>query len=250
MILKLLSYNIRYGGEGREQFLISVIREASPDIVVFQEAVRTQVIERLARGTDMTVWGSRPGFSLGFMSKLDISDYQWHQPRGARHSFLEIVLPGTDFRIFGVHLSAIHSKWTEQRRIREIRALLAGIESHQEGFHVLVGDFNTLAPGEILNVRLLPPRLRPLVWLSGRIQWETIKVLLNTRYVDGYRTLRPVESGFTFPTWSPHLRLDYIFVPKVFADRLKACQVINGSTPAMQASDHFPLLAEIDVPET
>ena len=249
MILKLLSYNIRYGGEGRERFLISVIREISPDIVVFQEAVRTPVIERLARETEMRAWGSRPGYSLGFMSRLEIDEHQWHQPRGARHSFLELVVPGTEFRIFGVHLSAIHSKWTERRRIREIRALLAGIEAHQEGFHVLVGDFNTLAPGELLNVRLLPPRLRPLVWLSGRIQWETIKVLLNTRYVDGYRTLRPHEPGFTFPPWSPHLRLDYVFVPRAFADRLRGCSVINGSTPAVQASDHFPLLAELDVPE-
>ena len=34
--------------------------------------------------------------------------------------------------------------------------LLASIAGHQHGFHVLTGDFNTLAPGEMLERRLLP----------------------------------------------------------------------------------------------
>jgi len=41
---------------------------------------------------------------------------------------------------------------------------------------VLAGDFNTLAPGEDLDLKRLPPRLRPFVWLSGgRIRWRTIR---------------------------------------------------------------------------
>ena len=37
------------------------------------------------------------------------------------------------------------------------------------------------------------------VWLSGgNIRWETIKLLLGSRYVDGYRLLHPTEKGFTF----------------------------------------------------
>jgi endonuclease/exonuclease/phosphatase family metal-dependent hydrolase len=245
--LKLLSYNIRYGGQGRERSIAAVIREAAPDLVVFQEATRPHVIERLAKETGMTAWGARPGHSLGFMSRVEISHHEWHWPAGARHRFLEIVPAGTEFRVFGMHLSAIHSNLTERRRIREIRALLKGIERHQEGFHVLVGDFNTLAPGELLDPRLLPARLRALVWLSGAIQWETIQILLNANYVDGYRFLYPLEKGFTFPTRSPHLRLDYIFLPALFAARLKACEVIHGSAAAIQASDHFPLLAQLDV---
>ena len=60
--------------------------------------------------------------------------------------------------------------------MREIRALLKSIERHQQGFHVLVGDFNTLAPGEILDVRRMPAWIRGLVWFSGRdIQRETIQ---------------------------------------------------------------------------
>ncbi|HKP85532.1 MAG TPA: endonuclease/exonuclease/phosphatase family protein [Blastocatellia bacterium] len=250
MNLKLLSYNIRYGGIGREEDLAAVIREAAPDTVVFQEATRPHVIERLAAQTGMKVWGAQTGYSVGFMSRLEVAHYEWHCPPGTRRPFLEIVHPETGFRIFGLHLSAVHSNWTERRRVRELRATLNAIKRHQEGFHVLVGDFNTLAPGELLNVRSLPFRLRPLIWLSGALRWETIQIMLDAGYADGYRTLHKEDKGFTFPTWNPHVRLDYLFVPAPFADRLKVCQVVNGSPAVKQASDHFPLLADILIPTT
>jgi exodeoxyribonuclease-3 len=246
--LRLLSYNIRYGGVGREKQLAAVIRECAPDIVVFQEATRPGVIERVAEETAMGVWAARQGYSLGFMSRVEIAHHEWHRPPGARHSILEIVPAGTETRIFGLHLSAVHSNWTERRRARELRALLKGIEEHQEGFHVLVGDFNTLAPGELLDTRRLPARLRALVWLSGgEIRWETISIMLSAQYLDGYRVLHPLEKGYTFPTWGPHLRLDYIFLPAPFVERLKECRVVDNISPVDQASDHFPLLAHLDV---
>jgi len=246
--LTVLSYNIRYGGVGREKYLAAVIKESAPDIVVFQEATRPRVIERLAEETSMHVWAARPGHSLAFISRVEIAHYDWHSPPGARHPFLEIVPAGTESRIFGLHLSAVHSNWTERRRVRELRALLKGIQQHQEGFHVLVGDFNTLAPGELLDARRLPARLRALVWLSGGdIRWETISIMLAAGYLDGYRSLHPLDKGYSFPTWDPHLRLDYFFLPAPFIDRLKACEVGNNVPIAAQASDHFPLLARLDV---
>ena len=249
MTLKLLSYNIRYGGAGREEYLSAVIREVSPDIVVFQEATRPRVIEQLAADSGMSVWDARAGYSLGFMSRLEIAHHEWHRPPGARHAFLEIVPASADIRIFGLHLTAVHSNWTERRRVRELRSLLKGIEKYKEGFHVLAGDFNTLAPGELLDPRLLPARLRTLVWLGGgRIRWKTIQIMLDARYVDAYRLLHPNEKGFTFPTWNPHVRLDYIFLPAALADRLKACYVIKESAVAARASDHFPLFAHIETP--
>jgi endonuclease/exonuclease/phosphatase family metal-dependent hydrolase len=247
MILKLLSYNIRFGGEGREDQLAEVIREARADLVILQEATKSHVVERVAQATGMSFWGERPGYSLGFMSRVEVTHHEWHPIRGSKRTFLEILLAGSEVRIFGLHLSAIHSNWTERRRVRELRALLASIKQHQDGLHVLLGDFNTLAPGELLDTRLLPLRLRPFIWLSGGyIRWETIQIMLDAGYMDGYRTVHPLEKGFTFPSWSPHVRLDYLFLPAQYADRLKGCQVREG-LPAASASDHFPLLAELDI---
>ena len=221
MIVKLLSYNIRFGGRGRERELAQVIRSVAPDLVVFQEAIDTRVIGRLAGETNLPFWSARREHSIGYISRLEIAHHEWHYPAGAKHSFLEIVLQGSEARIFGLHLSSTFSKWSERRRVREITALLRSIERHQEGFHVLVGDFNTLAPGEILDVRRMPAWIRGLVWLSGRdIQRATIQLMRDSGYIDGYRTLHPDEKGYSFPVWDPHLRLDYVFVPQQFGERL------------------------------
>lgn len=247
-MLKLLSYNIRYGGSGRIENLATVIKACAPDLVIFQEATKPNIIEQLSKLTGLRYWASQPGYSLGFMSRVAVTQYQWHRPPGARHPYLEIVPENTDMRFFGVHLSAIHSNWTEARRVRELRAVLKDIERFQKHFHVLAGDFNTLGPGELLDVNRLPFRLRPLVWLSGgNVRWQAIQVMLDTEYIDGYRAIHPKESGFTFPTWGAHLRLDYIFVPITYLDRLKACEVIDKIPQVAQASDHFPILAQLEV---
>lgn len=246
MIVKLLSYNIRFGGRRRESQLAEVIRAAAPDVVVFQEAIDPQVIHRLADDTGLPFWAARPEHSIGYISRLEPSHHEWHYPAGAKHSFLEIVLAGTDSPIFGLHLSSMFSKWGERRRVREIRALLKSIERHQNGFHVLLGDFNTLAVGEVLDVRRMPAWIRGLVWLSGRdIQRETIQVMTDSNYIDGYRSLH-AEKGYSFPVWDPHLRLDYVFVPKGFAERLLSCEVVTQPPAVTKASDHFPILARLD----
>ncbi len=242
--MRLLTYNIKKGGTGRERPIATVINAAAPDVVVFQEATDPAVIEKVAALCGMTQWAAKPAFSLGYASRVPVSNHIWNKPRGSRHAFLEIVL-GDDTRIFGVHLSAVHAAWTEYRRVRELRALLASIKRHQHGFHVLAGDFNTIAPGDIFDAMKLPHRLRALVWLSGgQIRWRTISTILDAGYVDVYRDKHGgAISGFSFPTWEPHVRLDYIFVPTVFRERLVSCEVFTHEAgPA--ASDHYPLIAE------
>ena len=248
MTLRLLSYNIRFGGRGREQALAETIVAAAPDLVVFQEATDPAVIEHLSEVTKFPFWAARRDHSIGFLSRQQVDYHEWHYPAGARHSFLEIVPAGSKARVFGLHLSARFSKWDERRRTREIRSLLEGIKRHQNGFHVLVGDFNTLAPGEVLEMHRLPAWIRGLIWISGRkLQRETIQHMLDAGYGDGYRMLHE-DKGYTFPTWDPHVRLDYVFVPRTFKDRLAKCEVITEPEERIKAaSDHCPLVAELNL---
>lgn len=250
MILRLLSYNIRFGGVGREDAIAEAIKSVAPDLVVFQEATHPYVIERIAKTTDYKFWAARERHSIGYLSRTEIRYHEWHYPAGARHSFLEVVpLASNESRIFGLHLSARFSRWDEQRRAREIRSLLEGIKRHQDGFHILVGDYNTLAPGEELELDKLPAWIRALIWISGRkLQRDTIQVALDAGYLDCYRMTHKEEKGYTFPTWDPHVRLDYAFVPKVFADRILKCDVITEPEALMKAaSDHLPLLVELKI---
>ena len=246
MTWRLLSYNIRDGGIGREAMLAAVIESARPDVVVLQEASDPRVVARLAEMGKFAAWGSRPGHSTGFLSRIPVEHHAWHHPRASRHAFLEVALAGTNVRVFGLHLSAWFSKWSERRRAREIRALLDGIRQHQEGFHLIAGDFNALAPGELLEVARMPRWIRAMVWLSGRdIARDTIQVMLDGGYVDAWRTLHPDKPGYTLPTWDPHVRLDYIFAPKRYVDRLVACAVVEQPDAVKHASDHLPVLVEV-----
>jgi endonuclease/exonuclease/phosphatase family metal-dependent hydrolase len=244
--LRVLTYNVCRGGVGKEDQIAAVIAAVDPDLTVFQEATVPAVVEKLATRTGMAQWASSKGESLAFMSRLPVRHFEWHHPRFSRHAFLEIDPGPGELRIFGLHLSALYSAWTERHRLIELRALLASIARHQHGFHLLAGDFNTLAPGDMLDFRKLPHRLRALVWLSGgTIRWRTIRLVLDAGYVDAYRLLHGAEVGHTFPSWAPHVRLDYVFTPSGFADRVRGCDIIHHAA-APAASDHLPLVAEVE----
>ena len=178
------------------------------------------------------------------MSHIEIAGHVWRRTRWAKRAYLEIVT-ATDFRIYGVHSSAVHSNLTEQRRAYELRTLLRSVERHQHGLHLVTGDFNTLAPGERLDMNKLPVRLRALAWVTGKsIRWITIRMMLEAGYVDGYRKFHGDE-GYTFTTWDPHVRLDYAFLPEPFKGNLQRCEVISDHPGLKQASDHFPLVCEV-----
>jgi endonuclease/exonuclease/phosphatase family metal-dependent hydrolase len=247
VILTILCYNIRFGGRGRESLIAEVIRNAAPDLVLFQEAIDPSVIQSISKSTEMPFWAAMRDHSNAFCSRIEIAHHEWHHPKGSRHSFLEVVPKGTETRFFGVHLRAMFSNWGERRRVLEIQALLNAIKLHQEGFHVLSGDFNSLAPDELLNKTKLPQWIRTMVWLGGRdIQRNTVKLIQENGYLDGFRTLYKDVPGYTFPTKDPHVRFDYVFVPKQHFSKLIECKVVDQD-PAPGASDHLPLLSRFNI---
>ena len=247
MTFRLLTYNIMRGGAGRSRAISSVINACAPDLVLLQEATHPGVIEEVAGATGMAEWKTFQKQSLAFMSRRKVAFSQWVRPRVSRHAFLEVVPEGDRVRVFGVHLSAVLAAWTERRRDLELRALLKSVDQHRSRFHVLTGDFNTVAPGENFKVGHLPMRLRPLMWISGgRVRWRTIQTVMDAGYTDAFRALHPSEPGMTLPTIAPLLRLDYVFVPGSQAQRVLACDVVKPPE-AVGASDHFAVVADLQI---
>jgi exodeoxyribonuclease-3 len=243
--LRVLSYNIMRGGAGREAALAAIINACTPDLVILEEASLPSVVRDLASRCGMSHFAASPGHSLAYMSRIEIASHVWRRVRWAKRAYLELVTRD-GLRVYGVHLSAGHSNLTEQRRAYELRALLSSIERHQHGFHLITGDFNTLAPGERLDMSRLPPRIRAFAWITGKtIRWITIRLMLAAGYTDAYRALHPDDEGATFPSWDPHVRLDYAFLPTQYVDKLKACDVIGNLPQLRDASDHLPLLTEL-----
>ena len=247
MTFRLLTYNILKGGVGRAQMIAKVINSVSPDLVLVQEATDPATLERICELTQMGEWRTYRQQSLGFISRTPVTHSEWLSPRGSRHAFLEVVPNGAGIRVFGVHLSAVLAAWTERMRESELRSLLRSVDQHKSGFHVLTGDFNTVAPGEEFKVGKLPMRLRPLMWITGnRVRWRTIQTVLDAGYTDAFRALHPSDAGMTLPTVAPLLRLDYVFVPKDQANRVRSCDVVK-TAEAIGASDHFPVVADFEM---
>jgi exodeoxyribonuclease-3 len=253
--LRLLTYNIREGGVGRAEEIAEVIRAASPDVVALQEARDPLVVERIAKLASFRFSGSRLSHSTGFLSNVPVLNYGWRHPPRTRHALLEVSLADGFPRLFVLHLRAWFSKWSERHRARELRGLLDGIkeqlirERDAFAFHVLAGDFNALAPGELFDSSPMPRWIRGMIWLSGRdIARTTIEMMQSDGYLDAWRTLHADpqnDPGYTFPVWNPHVRLDYVFTPAAYASRFTACEVRRTPEQVRTASDHFPLLIEI-----
>jgi exodeoxyribonuclease-3 len=253
--VRLLTYNIREGGLGRAPLIADVIESVNPDVVALQEAREPQIVEEIARLGGFEYWGSQRAHSTGFLSRIKVTNHAWRQPRRTRHAVLEVALEGPVKRLFVVHLRAWFSKWSERQRVIELRGLLDGIKEQLErenrafAFHILAGDFNALAPDEKFDSSSMPTWIRGMVWLSGRdIARTTIAMMRSEGYVDAWRAVysdHAADPGHTFPVWHPHVRLDYVFTPAQFTQRLKSCTVILEPEIVRKASDHFPLLVEV-----
>lgn len=253
--MRLLTYNIREGGVGRAAEIAEVIKAASPDVVALQEAGDPVVVEKIAQLAGFKHWGSRALHSTGYLSNVPVLQHAWRHPPRTRHAVLEVALADGYPRLFVLHLRAWFSKWSERRRVQELRGLLDGIkeqlirEEHAFAFHVLAGDFNALAPDEHFDSSPMPRWIRGMVWLSGRdIARTTITMMLSEGYVDAWRTLykdHKNDPGYTFPVWSPHVRLDYVFTPIAYASRFKSVEVRHEPDIVKVASDHLPLLVDV-----
>ncbi len=244
-MLRIMSYNIRFGAVGREERIAEVINQAEPDLVVLQEATHPHVVERLSELTKMPHSAAKPRHSVAFLSRIAARHYGWHYHPRLQRAVLEIELDGV--RVFGIHLRATHSNYTERGRMREVRAILEFAEKYQNEFHLLVGDFNTLAPGELLNMQKLPTRYKILAYLlGGKVTFRAIQIMLDAGHLDCYRRFH-ADAGFTFPAWDPHVRLDYFFTPKAFIDRVTSCRVMTDIKEPAKATDHLPLIAEISL---
>src|SRR5436309_1275206 len=127
--MRLLSYNIRFGGSRRRELIAGVIRDLDPDVVLLQEATEPDVVD----------W-------VGARTRLPLSTQAWHQPRPGR-GFLELDSPESPVRILGVHLTAGMTARGERIRIREAERLITLVASAPKS-SVVVGDFNSIAPGD------------------------------------------------------------------------------------------------------
>jgi endonuclease/exonuclease/phosphatase family metal-dependent hydrolase len=202
----IMTYNILTGGGARLGAIEHIIRDSGADLVGVQEVTRPDALAALAErlGMHHAIAWSPSGWHVAALSRWPIVQTRGHSGPQLQRALLEtlIELPdGGRLRFFVTHLRAVFSEIRagEDRRLREIAFILDRMSAARAAGepHLLVGDFNSLAPGEPLRASavlrhalaveemrrargllmeghphvdyIVPPALRPLRPLLGLI---------------------------------------------------------------------------------
>jgi exodeoxyribonuclease-3 len=247
--LRIATYNIRKGGRGRQRAIADVLHALDADVVALQEATDPRVVAFLADATGSTAAIGAPGRSVAILSRLPRPEGQWHAFRMG-HAFAALDLAEWGVRILGVHLSAGLSARGERRRGIELESLLeVATQSGGPGRTLIVGDLNSISPGDVLIRAALPTWIRVLLRVDGGIGTTVVQRVLDAGFVDAFRLRNPKEPGATMPAISPTVRLDYVMVGPELVAAVSTCRVADlDHALLVAASDHVPLVIELDLP--
>ncbi len=159
---RILSYNILVGATGRVDQLTGMIKAARPDIVGLVEATNPQVVEELAQRLDMQhVVSAYPrhlqDWQIALLTRLPIIYTKTHL---LAKPALEVCVEeanGRHISVFVTHLSAAFNQgWAgDSIRRREVRDLVRIMSARQGTPHLVMGDFNALAPGDLFKASAL-----------------------------------------------------------------------------------------------
>lgn len=254
--MRIITYNILDGGEGRADPLAEVIEAQRPDVVVLVEADNLAVVERIAgRGNMDFIMG--PGAKRGgaILSRWPVRSTVNHALLAGEpfSSFLEARITdpgGREWPIFALHLHPRAFDRDEQIRMSQLNVVferLANLRSAGTP-HVLAGDFNANSPDQLID----PTRCKPATqeaWQTngGGVPRRVVQRLLDAGYLDSLEAVHGSAAGKmgSFTTQYPGQRVDYIFTYGVDRSRIKAAW-IEQDRLAKYASDHFPVGVEID----
>jgi len=226
--LRVATYNIHrvIGGDGRMDpgRVSEVISELDADIIALQEvcfghALPGALLERLGRSLGaQVIAGSTMRDARGYygnalltrlpidaLERVDIS-VRKREPRGVLH--LSTRSGGVTLAVAATHLGLRPAE-----RRRQIRSLLALLETSNAEVKVLLGDLNEWFLWG-----------RPIRWLE--------------------RTFHRAKAPVTYPAWRPCLALDRIWVaPATALERIYA----HDTRMSRRASDHLPLVGQLDL---
>jgi endonuclease/exonuclease/phosphatase family metal-dependent hydrolase len=253
--MRIVSYNILDGGEGRADPLAEVIEAQRPDVVALVEADDTSVLDRVANrlGMDL-VHAVGNSHASALLSRFPIRESINHAPlrKGLEKSLLEatVVDPaGVEWVVGVVHLHAHGTEADEREREKELAILLDVFAGHRDAGrpHLIAGDFNANAPYQAIDPQRCKPRTRR-EWdeNGGGLPRRVVQRMIDAGYVDSLHAVDPAEGQTrgTFSTQFPGQRVDYIFTHGVPTQRLRRAWVEQDRL-AKYASDHFPVGLEI-----
>jgi len=225
--LRIATYNVHraIGGDGRTnpERILAVLREIDADVYALQE------VEAHDDGADMLAWlgqqlayQSVPGTTLvrkdghfgnGLLSRCPvrrkrITDLSWRGREPRGAIAIDVDCGGRDLRVVATHLGLRPAERRDQ-----VQQLLHLFRERPDDHSVLLGDLNEW-------------------FLWGR----PLRRL--------HRHFKETPSLATFPAFAPFLALDRVWAhPRAMLTKVK----VHKSALARKASDHLPLVAELEL---
>jgi len=255
--MRIVSYNILTGGEGRADPLCEVLLAQRADVIALVEAEDPAVLDRIAKRLKMDVvqaMGNEGGASA-LLSRFPIRDSINHAllKTGISKSLLQASLVDERGRAwhFGiVHLHARATDADETKREAELAVVLGAFAPLRAAAtpHLLLGDFNSNSPVQEIDLARCKPSTREQAAKNGgTIPRRVVTEILNAGYTDTYHSFDPDAAAArgTFTTQYPGQRVDYIFAHSYPAAAVRSAW-IEYDRLATYASDHYPIGVEID----
>jgi endonuclease/exonuclease/phosphatase family metal-dependent hydrolase len=168
-----------------------------------------------------------------------LTPIEGHEQRGLLEA--RVLLPDgrTPFSVYVTHLDHL----SEAARVRQLAAVFQWTVRDRDRPHLLMGDFNALAPSDFAADPAALAALQDKADLRRLVgeDMEVVPRLLRRGYIDA----QAGEAAPTFPADHPAVRIDYIWLSAALAPALRWCRPWTTGETAL-ASDHLPVLAEIE----
>ena len=223
MRLRVVDYNVRSFRSGMDQAVAAVGER--PDFLLLQECGPRRSVRRFARALGLQSVSSHRWFRRvrnavlhppeWRVTSVDVADFE-RQGRAAPRGFVAVHLRRGPLTLTAVSTHLGLAPRERERHARELTDWMAG----RRGPLVLGADLNE------------GPEAPGARWIGQRL-------------FDAYAIAGRGEGG-TFPARLPSARIDYVFVGQ--GVRVLRCWV-EGSDAAASASDHRPVVAELEIAE-
>jgi exodeoxyribonuclease III len=260
--MKIATWNIN-GIRARLDGALAWVREASPDILCFQEiktedaAFPTHLFEDL--GYNIEVHGQKGFNGVALLSKLRFDEVSRGLPGDAADDqarFLEGVfsVPSGALRVVSMYLPNGNPVGSEKfaYKLAWMDRLAAHFQTRlaaEERF-VFAGDYNVIPEPEDAK--------NPAFWVNDALyQPETrqsFRRILNLGLTDAFRACHGEPGHYTFwdyqaGGWQKNngIRIDHMLLSPQAADRLVAAAIDKRTRGWDKPSDHVPVMIELDV---
>jgi exodeoxyribonuclease-3 len=260
--MKIATWNVN-SVKARLDTVTGWLKEASPDVAVFQEikcqdeAFPRQAFEDL--GYNCAVHGQKTYNGVAILAKRPIEDVtlRLDGADGDDHArYMEAVVTGEKgvARVASIYAPNGNPVGTDKFKykldwLKRLRARAERLLLDEEAF-ALMGDFNVIPTADDCH--------DPKAWMDDALfQPESRAALRRFEFLgltDAFRACHAETHQYTFwdyqaGAWQKDhgIRIDHIFLSPQAADRLKACGIDKHVRGWEKPSDHAPVWCVLDI---